>query len=234
MKLSTSLAVLAAAGAHAHYTFPSTITNGVRDPDWTTVRMTENRYSHGPVTDVTSAAMTCYELNPGTGASKTLSVAAGSNVTFAVDTNIGHPGPLQFYLAKVPSGKTAATFDGKGAVWFKIYQDGPTGLGTQSIKWAADGKTEVSVKIPTCVENGEYLLRVEHIGLHSAASIGGAQLYISCAQLSVTGGTGGIKVPGGLVSFPGAYKATDPGIQFQLYWPIPTSYVNPGPAVATC
>lgn len=83
--------------------------------------------------------MTCYELNPGTGAPKTLNVAAGSNYTFTVDTSIGHPGPLHFYMAKVPAGKTAATFDGKGAVWFKIYQDGPSGLGTSSIKWPSDG-----------------------------------------------------------------------------------------------
>lgn len=47
------------------------------------------------------------------------------------------------------------------------------------------------------------------------------------------GGTGTIRTPS-LVSFPGAYRATDPGIQYQLYWPVPTSYINPGPAVATC
>lgn len=96
------------------------------------------------------------------------------------------------------------------------------------------GKKQVGVTIPKCIEDGEYLLRVEHIGLHSAASLGGAQLYISCAQISVKGATGTIKTAGKLVSFPGAYKATDPGLQFQLYWPIPTSYVVPGPPVVTC
>lgn len=90
------------------------------------------------------------------------------------------------------------------------------------------------MQIPKCVEDGEYLLRVEHIALHSAGSVGGAQLYLSCAQIKVTGGTGGIQTGGKLVSFPGAYKATDPGLLFQLYWPVPTSYVVPGPAVATC
>ncbi|KAK0713726.1 hypothetical protein B0T26DRAFT_753814 [Lasiosphaeria miniovina] len=39
---------------------------------------------------------------------------------------------------------------------------------------------------------------------------------------------------GSLVSFPSAYVATDPGILFQLYWPTPTSYVNPGPAPVKC
>ena len=35
--------------------------------------------------------------------------------------------------------------------------------------------------IPTSVPSGEYLLRVEHIALHSAAGLNGAQLYMSCA-----------------------------------------------------
>lgn len=82
--------------------------------------------------------MTCYELNPGQGAPRTLDVTAGSTVTFAT-AGIFHPGPLHFYLAKVPAGRTAQNFDGKGAVWRKIYQDGPSGLGTSSLKWPSDG-----------------------------------------------------------------------------------------------
>jgi hypothetical protein len=91
----------------------------------------------------------------------------------------------------------------------------------------------VSVTLPSCLANGDYLLRVEHIALHSASTVGGAQFYLSCAQLTVTGGTGTLNT-GSLVAFPGAYSATDPGILFQLYWPIPTSYTNPGPAPVKC
>ncbi len=109
--------------------------------EWETIRITENYQSHGPVQDVTSAAMTCYQRDVGTGAAKIVSVKAGGSVSFTVDTSIGHPGPLHFYLAKVPSGQTAATFDGKGAVWFKIYQDGPSGLGTSSITWPSSGSS---------------------------------------------------------------------------------------------
>lgn len=90
----------------------------------------------------------------------------------------------------------------------------------------------LSAKIPSCIASGEYLVRVEHIGLHGAATEGGAQFYVACAQVSVSGG--GSTIPTGLVSFPGAYKSTDPGILFQLYWPTPTSYTNPGPAPFTC
>jgi hypothetical protein len=72
-------------------------------------------------------------------------------------------------------------------------------------------------------------MRVEHIALHSASAVGGAQFYLSCAQLKVENGGNGSPSP--KVAFPGAYKATDPGIQINIYYPVPTSYTPPGPAV---
>jgi hypothetical protein len=75
-------------------------------------------------------------------------------------------------------------------------------------------------------------MRAEHIGLHVAQSAGGAQFYISCAQLQVTGG--GSTEPPNKVAFPGAYSASDPGIQININWPVPTSYKNPGPPVFSC
>lgn len=50
---------------------------------------------------------------------------------------------------------------------------------------------------------------------------------ITCYQITVTGS--GSSSPAG-VSFPGAYKATDPGIQINIYQNLAT-YVAPGPAV---
>lgn len=72
--------------------------------------------------------------------------------------------------------------------------------------------------IPSSVPSGDYLFRVEHIGLHSASAAGGAQFYISCGQITVTGGGSG--TPGPLVAFPGAYKATDPGLMINIYYPV--------------
>lgn len=74
------------------------------------------------------------------------------------------------------------------------------------------------MKIPSSLPSGDYLIRVEHIALHSASSSGGAQFYLSCGQLTVTGGGSG--TPGPLVAFPGAYKATDPGIMINIYYPV--------------
>jgi hypothetical protein len=70
------------------------------------------------------------------------------------------------------------------------------------------------------------LVRFEHIGLHSASAPGGAQLYISCAQVNVSGGSGSARPS--LLSFPGAYSPNDPGLAVNIYWPVPTNYKAPG------
>ncbi|KAF3931372.1 Endoglucanase-4 [Dactylellina cionopaga] len=230
MKKYSALYLLQAAYlASAHYTFPGLIFNGQTSSDYQYVRLTTNHYSSSPVTDVTSTQMTCYvdASNPVT---STASVNAGDTIGFTASPNVYHPGPLLFYMAKVPDGQTTASFDGSGAVWFKIYQNDAT-ITSSSISWPS-GMTTVSVKIPACIPSGQYLLRVEHIALHSASSIGGAQLYIACGQLNVSGGGSTPGIP--TVEIPGAYSATDPGLLLNIYYPIPQSYTPPGPPVFSC
>ncbi|KIM28933.1 glycoside hydrolase family 61 protein, partial [Serendipita vermifera MAFF 305830] len=181
--------------------------------------------SNGPVTNVASTDVRC-NLGAAARTTGTLTVAAGSTATFKVASSISHVGPLLFYMAKAPGSVNG--WDGSGNVWFKIAQTGASFSGGQ-MTWPSSGLTTASVKIPSSLPSGEYLLRVEHIALHTASSVGGAQFYISCAQLKVTGGGSGN--PGPLVAFPGAYKATDPGIQINIYYPVPTSYTPPGPSV---
>lgn len=65
-----------------------------------------------------------------------MSVAAGSSVGFKASPNIFHQGPLQFYMAKVPAGKTAADWDGSGNVWFKIYAEKAT-VSNGALSWAS-------------------------------------------------------------------------------------------------
>ncbi|KAK3938681.1 endoglucanase II, partial [Diplogelasinospora grovesii] len=128
--------------------------------------------------------------------------------------------------------RSFATFDGSGTVWFKVYQDMPSVSGS-GMTWPSMNKATVDFKIPQCLEDGDYLFRIEHVALHSAAKEGGAQFYISCAQLSVSGGSGS-KKPSNLVSFPGAYKATDPGIMLNIYSNGGKAYTPAGPPVFTC
>lgn len=46
-------------------------------------------------------------------------------------------------------------------------------------------KKSVEFTIPKNVPSGKYLVRVESIALHQAQNVGGAQMYLSCAQIEV-------------------------------------------------
>lgn len=148
----------------------------------------------------------------------------------------------------MPDGQDITTWDPSGQVWFRIYAEQPK-FGSQ-LTWLGmfahpllsyhyltnilpfPGASTYDIKIPQCIAPGKYLMRNEHIALHTAGTKGGAQFYLSCAQLEVTGS--GNKSPTNLVAFPGAYSATDPGILININYPIPTSYTNPGPPTFTC
>ena len=204
------------------------VVGGQRLGEWVNVRKTTHFQNNGFVGDVTSAGIRCDQT--GVQGAKTINVTAGTNVGFASNPSVYHPGPAQIYLAKVPEGETAATWDGSGEAWFKIYQEQPT-FGNP-LTWPSSSKSVITAPIPKCIPDGEYLARIEHIALHSASSRGGAQFYISCGQISVSGGGSTPGTP--TVAFPGAYSATDPGIMININYPIPKSYTNPGPAVFKC
>ncbi|OTA98834.1 glycoside hydrolase family 61 protein [Hypoxylon sp. CI-4A] len=225
MKLITVLAL--AGAAQAHYRFSKLIIGGVEEAaEWTSIRKTKNFQSNGGVTSVTSPDMRCYQQSPGTG---TATVAAGEELGFAALSAVTHFGPVQFYMARVPDGADVNTWDPAGNVWFKIGSiSAVPPLGSSEATWPAYNKKVVNVTIPKNVPSGKYLVRVESIALHQAQSVGGAQMYLSCAQVEVTGGGSG--TPGPLVAFPGAYQPNDPGLIWS-YYPVPTTYTAPGPAV---
>ena len=66
-----------------------------------------------------------------------------------------------------------------------------------------------------------------------ASTEGGAQFYLSCAQVTVSGGSGAGN-PSDLVAFPGAYSATDPGLLINIYNNGGAEYKPAGPAVFQC
>lgn len=72
--------------------------------------------------------------------------------------------------------------------------------------------------VPKSTPSGNYLIRMEHVAIHGASTVGGAQFYISCAQVTVTGGGSGS--PGPKVSIPGVYTGNEPGLLINIYWPI--------------
>ncbi|KAG8896175.1 hypothetical protein FRB99_009032 [Tulasnella sp. 403] len=108
-----------------------------------------------------------------------------------------HKGPIMIYLAKVDSALQSSV---TGLKWFKIYEDG---LEADHTTWAVDkliaNKGLVTFQIPPCIKPGNYFLRAEIIALHPASSYPGAQFYMECAQINITGG-GNANPP--TVSFP--------------------------------
>ncbi|KAI5119067.1 hypothetical protein M0805_001526 [Coniferiporia weirii] len=235
---AAALALLAGS-ASAHTIFQEVYVNGVdqghlvglRDPDY-----------DGPITDVTSDDLICNGgPNPLTHLSPVvISAPAGAEITAewhhtltsagtgdpADPIDPSHKGPLISYLAAIPD---ATQSDVTGLKWFKIYEDGLDSSG-----WGVDrliaNAGKVTFTLPSCIPAGQYLLRHEIIALHAAESYPGAQFYMECAQLEITGG--GSTQPA-TVSFPGAYAGSDPGITIDIYQTL-TNYTVPGPAVFSC
>ncbi|KAK3329161.1 glycoside hydrolase family 61 protein-like protein [Apodospora peruviana] len=224
MKVLAPLLLLASA-AEAHYRFSKVVVNGVAETqEWTAVRQTKNYQGNQGVTDVNSADIKCFQNKPGI---STASIAAGGTLGFIANAQVTHFGPVSFYMAKVPANADINTWDPSGTVWFKVASIDAVQTGS-GWDWPAYNKQQVDFVVPKNVPSGKYLVRVESIALHQASSVGGAQIYLSCAQVEVTDGGNG--TPGPLVSFPGAYKATDPGLIWS-YYPVKTSYTAPGPKV---
>jgi hypothetical protein len=120
--------------------FSKLIVDGVTDAkEWATIRQTKNYQDDHGVTDVSSSDIRCFQMKVGTG---TASVAAGGNIGFVADQGITHPGPVQFYMAKIPDGKDINSWEATGNVWFKVGSingDNPTGK-TSGFTWPTYSK----------------------------------------------------------------------------------------------
>ncbi|KAL0468824.1 glycosyl hydrolase family 61 domain-containing protein [Neurospora intermedia] len=229
---------LAARDAIAHAIFQQLWVDGV-DYGSTCNRLPT---SNSPVTNAGSRDVVC---NAGTrGVSGKCPVKAGGTVTVEMHQQPGdrsckseaiggaHWGPVQIYLSK---DSDASNADGSSGGWFRIFSDawskkagGRVGdddnWGTRDLD-ACCGRMDVPT--PKDLSSGDYLLRAEALALHTAGQSGGAQSYISCYQITVSGGSSANYAT---VKFPGAYRASDPGIQINIH-AVMNHYVAPGPAV---
>ncbi|KAI0865349.1 fungal cellulose binding domain-containing protein [Xylaria cubensis] len=222
--------------ASGHSIFQNLWVDGV-DYGSQCVRMPAN---NNPVTNVNSNDIRC-NVGGTKGVSGKCAVKAGSTVTVEMHAQPGdrkcgqeaiggaHYGPVNVYLSQVPDATTA---DGSTS-WYKIFADSWSAKGSvgDGDNWGTNDLNaccgKMDVPIPADTPSGDYLLRAEVIALHTAGQAGGAQFYMSCYQITVSGGSGSL--PAG-VKLPGAFKASDPGIQVNIHAKM-SSYVNPGPAV---
>ncbi|CAJ2508509.1 Uu.00g135350.m01.CDS01 [Anthostomella pinea] len=213
---------LAANGASAHYIFEK-LTAGTTQFD-TYQYIRENTNYNSPVTDLTSNDLRC-NVGADGATTDTIEMTAGEAFAFTLDVAVYHQGPISMYMSKAPS--AASEYDGSGE-WFKIKDIGPD-FSSGTAVW--DMAQTYSGTIPTCVEDGDYLLRIQSLAIHNPWPAGIPQFYVECAQVTVSGGSGTYAPATALI--PGAFSDTDPGYTVNIYSGF-TNYTVPGPAVITC
>ncbi|RPA86378.1 hypothetical protein BJ508DRAFT_204354 [Ascobolus immersus RN42] len=249
MKFSTllTIAISGFAAVEAHTIFQKVSVNGVDQGQLKGVRAPDSDY---PIENVNDSQFACNKdirhkdntiINVPAGARVGAwwgHVIGGKQSPNDPDHPIAasHKGPIIVYLAKVDNAATTGT---TGLKWFKISEEG---LNTSTGKWAVDNMIANDgwnyFTMPTCIAPGNYLMRVELIALHNAYSANGAQFYMECAQINVTGT--GTNTGSNTVSFPGAYQSNHPGIQISIYGTagVPNNggkaYQIPGPPVLQC
>lgn len=118
-----AVAALAVNSVTSHYIFQQFSAGSTKYPVWKYVRRNTNPawLQNGPVTDLKSNDLRC---NVGGGVSngtETITMKAGDEFTFTLDTAVYHIGPTSLYMSKAPG--LAKDYDGSGP-WFKIYDWG--------------------------------------------------------------------------------------------------------------
>ncbi|KAI1088041.1 glycoside hydrolase family 61 protein [Rostrohypoxylon terebratum] len=219
---NVAVAALAANGVSAHYIFQQLSIDATEYGVFEYIRQNSNYNS--PVTDLTSNDLRCNVGAEGAD-TETVDVKAGEQFTFTLDTPVYHQGPISIYMSKAPG--AASDYDASGE-WFKIKDFAPDFSSGQAV-WDMSGS--YTYTIPSCIEDGEYLLRIQSLAIHNPWPSGIPQFYISCAQVKVSGGSGSYNPE--TVVIPGAFKDTDPGYTANIYNNF-TSYIVPGPAPMTC
>ncbi|KAI1272425.1 glycosyl hydrolase family 61-domain-containing protein [Xylaria sp. FL0933] len=270
-----ALLATASSPVDAHWTYNRLIVNGdvVGEP-YQYIRQPQN--GNVFLSDVNSTDMRC-NVGCSSGLpdnTQTATVRAGDTLGFGIADTFGHPGIQQVYLSRAPdlppsshpssnsSASAAAVYDGSSG-WARIYSltttpTQPNGTGTTgknsfaeaqpgAVDWATHGLHTFLFPLPAETPAGEYLLRAEGMAVHAAHKRGGAQFYVSCAQIRVVEGRrkstsrrrgsdsrssgDGSAVLGPLVSIPGVYRGDEPGVLLPQFWSALTRYTTPGPAL---
>jgi cellulase len=190
-------------------------------PDQGTIGWPAWNTDNGPVysKDVNSPDVIC-SINATNAKLYATPVNAGSTINLRWTTwPESHHGPILSYLADCNG--DCVTVDKRELKWFKIAEMGQLSYGEGGGKtgtWADDELRAAggawSVKIPSSIKSGNYVLRNEIIALHSAYDLGAAQLYPQCANIKISGG--GDATPSGVVGTE-LYSQDDPGLHYGIY-----------------
>ncbi|KAI1258839.1 glycosyl hydrolase family 61-domain-containing protein [Xylariaceae sp. FL1019] len=263
-KISSTIVIIATTlhSARAHWVYNRLIVDGtyVGEP-YQYIRPSSN--GNNFISNVNSTDMRCnVGVSSGlTNRTETATVRAGDEVGFGIDETFGHPGIQQVYLSRAPDlpdqntsllSSAAAAYDGSGD-WVRIYSltttpTLPNGTGTAgknsfaeaqpgAVDWATHKLTNFTFPLSEDTPEGEYLLRAEGMAVHAAHKQGGAQFYVSCAQIKVVNEARSTRMGMGRDTFgpsvriPGAYSGNEPGILIPQFWSALMRYTTPGPAL---
>ncbi|KAL9595725.1 MAG: hypothetical protein Q9219_006263 [cf. Caloplaca sp. 3 TL-2023] len=229
MQLFNSKTLLIAAAAFdaavAHTTFTNFYVDGAPQGDGTCVRMSNNiPQATWPIKGITSKEMAC-GVNGEKAVARVCPTNAGSQFTFNFrdwpdgsqpgSLDKSHMGPCSVYMKKVDN--SAGDNNAAGPGWFKIFEedyDNSSGQWCTSKIMANDGK--LSVKIPSDLAPGYYLVRPELLALHQAdKSPPDPQFYVGCAQIFLQ--SSGSSVPKDTVSIPGHVSMQDKAMTFGIW-----------------
>ncbi|GAA6052263.1 hypothetical protein JCM3770_007407 [Rhodotorula araucariae] len=138
-----------------------------------------------------------------------------------------HVGPITTWISPLEANT-------KGHVWVQIASEA---YWKTSRMWAVEkmiaNRGRHTVRVPSDLAPGKYLMRFEITALHEAWKAGGAQFYPNCAQVEVTG-DGKTALPAG-VAIPGFFAKSTPGIVWDVYYSdtynATLDYVAPGTGV---
>ncbi|KAG9193407.1 hypothetical protein G6011_03442 [Alternaria panax] len=209
MKFNTIVLSAVAQVASAYHLFDTNLFQYVRESTRVT-KYNPIKSSSNPAVDIRDGStadgpdIVCNQGAQKAGKTQVMTVNAGEEIRLklAVGAKFQRPGPALVYMSKAPG--SVISYYGSGD-WFKIFQEG----------------------IPKDTPNGEYVVRVEHIGVHRS-HVNQPEHYVSCMQVKIQNGGSGTPSP--MVKLPGAYKVTDPYANFSIYNG-KKDFPFPGPAV---
>jgi len=175
----------------------------------------------GPVKTSASPNIACN--TPGTPAKTSATIRAGGNITAYWNPWPHDGGPLAVWMVECPRDCSSFT-NPHTAKWFKIHEDGLSG--TQKLVRSGNS---LSVRVPSSLKPGNYLIRHELINLARPP----AEFYPECAQLRVTGSGSTSPGPANRATLGGAYKMSLPQLSqsYNTWKSKASSYKLPGPPV---
>ncbi|KAL5454613.1 hypothetical protein PMIN06_004915 [Paraphaeosphaeria minitans] len=195
-----------------------------------------------PLSDPASTNLTCNNKGLAVPGAFHASVTAGSTIraTWVTPDGYGWPhtlGPMVAYMASCGEDCTTIT-DTSSLKWFKIAEEGlRAGYAVgeddgwyQNDLWENRRTEYWNVTVPAGLKSGRYLIRHEIIMLE----LNPVQFYPNCAHLEIRGEGASVPSDEFLVTFPGAYSLSDPGIAISgkvRSDKTTKNYIVPGPKV---